>query len=157
MKKIYILFLFLGFTIAASAQTEIKPHTIGIVVSDIKKATKWYEDVLELKLYKKLSFPKYDSLKIYFLKNKHFQLELLEKKTSFSIHKYVSNYSLNDKPQIGFSKIAFSITKIDSFYKRLKNKGVTIVLGITEDKEFNSKYFIIKDLDNNVLQFIEQQ
>lgn len=156
MKKIIILIFLLGISGIALSQKTIKPHTIGIVVSDLKKATAWYKDVFDLKLYKELSFPKYDSLKINFLKGNHFQLELLEKKTSFSINKYVAKYSLNDKPLIGFSKIAFSITEISSFYKKLKQKNVAFILGITEDKEFNSKYFIIKDLDNNVLQFIQE-
>jgi len=74
----------------------IKPHTIGIVVSDIEKATKWYETVLDIKLYKEMAFPEYDSLKINFLKGKEFRLELMEKKSSFAITKYVADYSLNN-------------------------------------------------------------
>ena len=50
-----------------------------------------------------------------------------EKKTSFSINKYVTKYSINDKPLIGFSKVAFSITDINSFYKKLKEKNVTFL------------------------------
>lgn len=157
MKRTVVALIFLlGISNIALGQKNIKPHTIGIVVSDLKKATAWYENIFELKLYKELSFPKYDSLKINFLKGNHFQLELMEKRTSFSINKYVTEYSVNDKPLIGFSKVAFSITEINSFYKRLKEKNVDFILGITEDKEFNSKYFIIKDLDNNILQFIQE-
>ena len=44
-----------------------------------------HRDFDKFKLHKELSFPKYDSLKINFLRGKHFQLELMEKKTSFSI------------------------------------------------------------------------
>jgi len=148
------IILFIIYSVSLNGQS-IKPYTIGIVVSDVEKATKWYEDVLELTLHKELTFPKYDSLKINFLQGKYLQLELMEKKTSFSIEKYVSNYSLNDKPLIGFSKIAFSVPNITQLYERIKKLSVTEVLGITEDKEFNSRYFIIKDLDGNLIQFIE--
>lgn len=151
--RIVTVFLFIVITSCSFAQS-VKPHTIGIVVQDIEKSTKWYEEVLELKLYKEMSFPEYDSLKINFLKGKEFQLELLEKKTSFSISKYVPGYSLNDKPLLGFSKLAFTVPNIEQLYERLKKKDVKEVLGITEDKEFNSRYFIIKDLDGNILQFI---
>lgn len=151
---IIIVFLCSVITSCSFAQS-IKPHMIGIVVKDIEKSTKWYEDVLELKLYKEMSFPEYDSLKINFLKGKEFQLEIMEKKTAFAIDKYVPGYSLNDKPLIGFSKVVFSVTDIELLYEKLKKKNVTEVLGITKDKEFISKYFIIKDLDGNVIQFIQ--
>ncbi|HET9057438.1 MAG TPA: VOC family protein [Chitinophagaceae bacterium] len=134
----------------------IKPHTIGIVVSDIEKSTKWFENILEIKLYKQMNFPEYDSLKINFLKGDYFQIELMEKKSSFAITKYVTDYSLNRSPLIGFSKVAFSVQDINSTYERIKKFNVTEVLGLTKDKEFNSEYFIIKDLDGNVLQFIQQ-
>ena len=152
----YILLLLI-FQLNYTSGQSIKPHTIGIVVSDIEKSTDWYENLLELKLYKEMAFPEYDSLKINFLKGENFQLELMEKKTSFTINKYVADYSINDKPLIGFSKIAFSVPDIVSNYKRTKEMNVTEILGITEDKEFNSRYFIIKDLDGNVIQFIEQK
>lgn len=135
----------------------IKPHTIGIIVKDIQESTTWYETVLELKLYKEMAFPEYDSLRINFLKGNYFQLELMEKKTSFTINKYVDDYSINNKPLIGFSKIGFSVPNIDIMYERIKKMNVTEILGITDDKEFNIRYFIIKDLDDNMLQFIEQK
>ena len=150
-----ITFYLAAFMTSCSFAQSIKPHTIGIVVNDIEKSTKWYEDVLELKLYKEISFPEYDSLKINFLKGNEFEFELMEKKTSFTIQKYVPGYNLNDKPLLGFSKVAFTVAKIEQLYDRLKKKNVTEVLGITEDKEFGSKYFIIKDLDGNILQFIQ--
>ncbi|WP_250434355.1 VOC family protein [Hanstruepera flava] len=157
VQKNVLFILCLIITSSYSFGQSIKPHTIGIVVSDIEKSTDWYENLLELKLYKEMAFPEYDSLKINFLKGEYFQLELMEKKTSFIIDEYVADYNLNNKPLIGFSKIAFSVPDIASIYKKIKEMNVTEVLGITEDKEFNLRYFIIKDLDENVIQFIEQK
>ncbi len=155
--NLFTLVIILIFTCFYAHGQAIKPHIIGIVVSDIEKASKWYEDVLGLELYKEMSFPQYDSLKINFLKGKDFQLELMEKKSSFSIAEYVSDYSLNKSPLLGFSKIAFSVPDVNLIYKKMKKMKVTEVLGITEDREFKSVYFIIKDPDGNILQFIEQK
>lgn len=152
------IILFLSLILNTNLQGQsIKPHTIGIVVSDINKATKWYENILDLKLYKEMAFPEYDSLKINFLKGKDFQLEIMEKKTSFHINSIIPDYSLNKKPLIGFSKVAFTVPNISTLFEKTKKLNVQIILAITEDKEFNTKYFIIKDLDGNVLQFIEQK
>lgn len=135
----------------------LKPYAYGIVVSDIEKSSTWYAKVLDMKLTKELSFPEYDSLKISFLEGHDFRVELIEKKTSFSITKYVSNYSVNDKPLIGFSKIAFLVPDILTFYDRLKTFDVEVLYEITEDPQFNSKYFIIRDLDGNIIQFIQNE
>ncbi len=152
-----ISLLFTVFLSIGSYGQSIKPHTIGIVVSDIQRATKWYENVLRMELYKEMTFPEYDDLKIYFLQGEHFQLELMEKNSSFSISEYVRDYSINKEPLIGYSKIVFSVQDIATEYERLSKLDVTEVLGITEDKEFNSVYFIIKDPDGNVIQFIKEK
>lgn len=104
-----------------------------------------------------MSFPEYDSLKINFLKGKSFELELMEKKTSFNIKNRIPGYDINKQPLQGFYKIAFTVNNIEQLYSRLKKKNVTEVLGLTDDKAFNSTFFIIQDLDGNLLQFIEQQ
>lgn len=151
LKLILIHFLF----IAQIYSQNVKPSLIGIVVSDLNASTTWYSELFDLKLVKEMSFPKYDSLKINFLKNDDFQLELMEKKTSFSIKDYVENYSINNKPLLGFSKIAFTVKDIQAFYKKIKAMNAKEILAVTEDKEFNTAYFIIADPDGNALQFIQ--
>lgn len=136
-------------------ESAVRPYTIGIVVSDIEKATVWYERALELKVYKKMDFPDYDGLKIYFLEGPHFQLELIAKDTSFSIDEYVEGYNINDKPMIGLAKVAFRVPDIVAAQKRLADLGAEEVLGITESDEFDNTFFIVRDQDGNVLQFIQ--
>lgn len=152
-----ILMLFLCLSVSILNAQSIKPHTIGIVVSDMDKATAWYQNILELELTKEMAFPEYDSLRINFLTGEHIRLELISKKTSFAIDDHVKDYNINNEPLIGFSKIAFLVPKIEATYERLKKFKVEEVFGITEDKQFNSLFFIIKDLDGNVIQFIEQK
>ena len=158
MKKLDLkLSLILCFSVSFLNAQSIKPHTIGIVVSDMDKATAWYQDILELELSKEMAFPEYDSLRINFLTGEHIRLELIAKKTSFAIDDYVKDYNINKEPLIGFSKIAFLVPNVEATYERLKKFNVEEVFGITEDKQFNSSFFIIKDLDGNLIQFIEQK
>lgn len=155
-KNILLVVLFFVLSNYSTSAQSLKPHIIAIVVSDIEQATEWYENTLELSLYKELSFPEYDSLKINFLKRESFQVELIEKKTAFSIKKYVKDYDANVEPLIGFCKISFLVSDIELEYERIKKLKVEEFMGITEDKDFNTKYFFIKDLDGNLIQFIEQ-
>lgn len=159
MNNKFIFFIFLSnlaFTSNLYTQ-DVRAHTIGIVVRDIQLSTNWYEEILDLKLFKEMSFPEYDSLRINFLKGEHIQLELLEKANTFSIRDYVPEYSINDKPLIGFSKIAFEVEDIRKFKEKTKQLKAREITGIIEDAEFNSLYFIIEDPDGNILQFIENK
>ena len=137
------------------AQEHLKPYSIGIVVSDVAKAAQWYEEVLNLSTYKEMAFPEYDNLKIHFLEGDHIQLELVERSTAFAIQQHVPDYNANSAPLIGFAKIAFTVEDIQATYKRIKALKVKEVLGITKDQSFNSTYFLIEDLDGNLIQFIE--
>lgn len=157
IKFLIIQFIFTLTIPFCSSGQDVTPHSIGIVVSNIEKSTEWYENVLTLEVYKEMSFPEYDSLKINFLKGKHFKLELIEKKTSFPINKYVKNYDVNNEPLIGYAKAAFSVRDIVAEYDRLKKMNIDFMMEITEDKEFNTSYFIIRDPDKNLIQFIEQK
>ena len=135
---------------------EIRPLGIAITVEDLERSAAWYRDVFEMETYKELDFPSYDSLRIHFLRNGSFELELMEKATSFSIQEHVPDYNISRNPLLGFSKVAFRVDNIDSIYDRISKLGVREFMGLTRDKVFNSTYFIIQDPDGNILQFIEQ-
>jgi len=137
-------------------QISIEPARIGIFVSDVEKASSWYEDNLDFKTYKKMEFPEYDNLKIYFLKNGTFEIELIEKTTSFSIATLKPDYNMNSEPLEGFFKITFKVNDIDQVYHKLKDNGVKEMFGLTYDQEFDQYYCIIMDGDGNVIQLIGQ-
>lgn len=155
-KRILFAILFFVFSNHSAFAQSLKPHIIAIVVSDLEQATEWYENTLELTLYKELNFPEYDSLKINFLKRESFQIELIEKKTAFSIKEYVKDYDANVEPLIGFCKVSFLVPDVESEYERIKKLNVEEFMGITEDKDFMTEYFFVKDTDGNLIQFIEQ-
>lgn len=85
MKAKYpLLFLFICIIICsqpAFAQqahnNKTVPFLLGINVKDGEKAAGWYMANLDFTLVKKMKFPEYDSLAIYFLEKDGFQLELI--------------------------------------------------------------------------------
>ena len=155
IKQTIIFLAIVLFFVAKSFGQTIEPFRIAITVQNLEKSSAWYSDIFDMDLYKEMSFPEYDSLKINFLRSSSFELELLEKANSFTIKKYVPDYNINVEPLIGFAKISFKVNNVNQLYNQLKSKNVAMVYDLTEDKTFNSRYFIIEDLDGNLLQFIE--
>jgi catechol 2,3-dioxygenase-like lactoylglutathione lyase family enzyme len=135
-------------------QLKLEPIRLGITVKNVEQASHWYEDNLGFKTYKKMDFPDYDGLKIYFLRQGEFEIELIEKRTSFSIKHLRPDYDLNKEPLEGLSKMAFRIDNLGQLFEKLKRNGVKQIMGITHDKEFDIDFFMIEDLDGNILQFI---
>ena len=154
MKTIFLIISGL-VTTNLYGQFKLDPYRLGITVKNIEHASHWYEENLGFKAYKKMDFPEYDSLKIRFLRQGDFEIELIEKRTSFSIKSLRPNYSFSNEPLEGFSKIAFRVDDLRQMYEKLKRHGVKEILGITHDKEFDVDFFMVEDIDGNILQFIE--
>ena len=154
MKTILILISCLIAT-DLCGQTVVKPYRLGIFVHDVDKAARWYADNLDFTTYKKMEFPQYDSLRIFFLRNPGFEIELIEKKTSQAIKQLKPDFDANKTPLEGFSKIAFRVDHLRQLYGKLTSRGVTELMGISHDDTFNEDFFIVMDADGNVLQFIE--
>jgi hypothetical protein len=97
--------------------------------------------------------PEYDSVEIHFLQRGEFRLELIEKKTSFPIQKFKSDYDINKESLRGMFKFGFQTDDINALYEKLMKNGVKERMGITHDEEFDVYFFLVEDLDENKLQF----
>lgn len=148
-----MLSFILSATIGYGQQTTL--NRISLVVSDMEQSVKWYQNTLDMSVYHEMKFPEYDSLRISFLKNDFFEMELLEKATTFSIQKYEPDYSVNDQPMVGIYKVGFKVDDLETFHHRLKRLNANITYGITTDQTFNTRWFIVADPDGNSLQFYE--
>lgn len=150
-----IFFIICGLiTSSLYGQVKLEPFRLGVTVKSVEQAAHWYEDNLGFKTYKKMDFPDYDGLKIYFLRQGEFEIELIEKKTSFSIERLRPDYDINKEPLEGFSKIAFRVDNLEQTFEKLKRNGVKEIMGITHDSEFDVDFFMVEDTDGNILQFI---
>lgn len=139
----------------AFGQEKLEPYRLAIFVKSVEQSSQWYERNLDFSIYKKMDFPQYDSLKIYFLRHNGFELELIEKRTSFSIRKFEPNYNSDKAPLRGFTKIAFRVDAINRVFEKMKQNGVKVIMGITNDKEFDEDFFMVEDLDENTVQVIK--
>lgn len=166
LKAAKLIFTILIFTGISHAQipnasrnsitdtSAIRPYLIAIVAADADKSAEWYEENLGFKITRKMDFPEYDSLKIIIMRSGASELELIQKKSGFSIKKYVPDYDGFDKaPLIGFAKIAFQVSDAAALADKLKEKKVKFLVDLYEDKDMGLRSFIIEDLDGNVLQF----
>lgn len=136
------------------SDSTFRPYLIAFVVTDVEKTAEWYKEQLGFDIVHKLDFPQYDSLRILFMKLGEVELELIQKKTSFSIKKYVPEYDGFDKaPLRGIAKIAFWVHDVNTLASNLQARKVKFLVNLHDEKDLGIRSFIIEDLDGNVLQF----
>ena len=110
--------------------------------------------MLGFDIFRNMDFPQYDGLRIVFMKRGETELELIQKRNSFSIRKFVPDYDGFDKaPLIGIAKIAFWVSDVDALAAELRAKNVKVLRGPYDDEDFGMRSLIIEDPDGNVLQF----
>jgi catechol 2,3-dioxygenase-like lactoylglutathione lyase family enzyme len=133
----------------------LKPYLAALNVRDASRTAEWYVRNLGFKTTRTMDFPQYDSLRIIFLKRDAFELELIQKKASFDIRKYVPDYDNEKAPVQGFTKVAFMVRGVKQLVDSLRQNGVKILYGPFDDEPFGIRTVIIEDSDGNLLQFSE--
>jgi catechol 2,3-dioxygenase-like lactoylglutathione lyase family enzyme len=137
-----------------AADSVFRPYWIGIVVANAEKAANWYKEKLGFAIIRQMSFPDYDSMKIVHLELGKAVIELVQRKTSFSIKKYVPDYDgFGKSPMQGLVKVAFYVADATALASKLRAANVKFRVDIFDSKEFGVRSFIIEDLDGNFLQF----
>ncbi len=110
-------------------------------VSDVKKSSKFYKDIIGLKEVRTLS-PS-EGMTIMFLKDdNNFNLELIENKKD------------NEEKVFKGITLAFRVDSLDESMKYMRNKNIEIVRGPIKVSE-GTKFFFIKDPDGLELQIVE--
>lgn len=137
-------------------RANIQAYQVGIIITDLEKATVWYQEIFDVKLEQQFSFPEYDSMRVNILANEHLRFELVGRDSFYRPEELFEEYDFQAKPIRGFYKISFEVTDIETFYEDLKTKGVDIYFELTTDEELGIKAFNIKDPDGNFLQFVER-
>jgi uncharacterized glyoxalase superfamily protein PhnB len=132
-----------------------RPYLAGLVVNNASHSAEWYCQNLGFEIIRTMDFPQMDSLRIIFLKLGGFELELVQKRTSFGIAKVVPGYDHDKAPIQGIAKLAFMIHGVREVSDGLRQKGVKILYGPFDDEPFGIRSVIIEDLDGNMLQLSE--
>ncbi len=156
-----VLLIVLGVSVL-SAQTHpsdssraLKPYLAALNAKDASKTAEWYVRNLGFAVMKVMDFPQYDSLRIIFLKLDAFELEVIQKRSSFDIRKFVPDYDQEKSPVRGIAKLAFMAHGIRQLADSLRQKAVKILYGPFDDEAFGIRSVIIEDLEGNLLQFSE--
>jgi catechol 2,3-dioxygenase-like lactoylglutathione lyase family enzyme len=150
------LFLLAGFSASAQGHGTLAPDLLSIIAKDGAATASWYRTHLGFATFKEMSLPERDSLRIIFLKKDSFMLEIVSKKTVFSVKDREPAYRAFDDPRLsGYNKISFRVQDIAALEARLKKAGVTIHLPLIEDKGFGLRTFIAADPEGNLVQFVE--
>lgn len=139
-----------------TAQPVLRPHLVALSVTDLDAAIRWYCDVLGFREQRRLNLPDY-KLRIGFLERDGFRLELIEFKDSVSQGDIRAKFpAVTDRARVqGFVKLAFAVPDIRKFAELLKARKAEFLRDVTRESDTGETWFMIKDMDGNVLQFFE--
>ena len=129
-----------------------KPLHIGISVSDIEGAVKWFEEILGFKLREKSEFTPM-GFRVAFLDNGGgFEVELFENKETKPPSEERFHPDSDSKTQ-GTKHIAFEVDDLDTELAYFKTKGIEPVMGPAEC--FGLYVAFIHGPDKVLIEFIE--
>ncbi len=120
----------------------LRPCVFAILVPDVAAAARWYVDHLGF-----AQGPTYggDDLKVIFLTSGDLKLELVQDKRSVS--RQALKPGLDPLKIQGFTKIGFLAAAFDPLARSLKEAGVKVEYDVIEDKDFDTRFMIVKDLN----------
>lgn len=153
------LILLLGVAAArgqtTAAATPAPPRTVGaffaLSVADVEATSAWYRDKLGFRIASHGEAP-----------NKIAKFAILEKEGS--IIEMVQHREAKPRaaaaPGVkeshlihGIFKVGFHVTDLDAVYRRVKEQGIPIAYDLMPVKEIDLRSFIIRDREDNLIQF----
>ena len=134
---------------------------IGIVVSDLEKALRFYRDLLGLKIVKEIDesgeyIDKISSLKDVLVRTVKMAaddghlIELLYYKSHPK--RPNKNRAINE---IGCSHVAFAVEDIEALYQRLKKEGIFFIAPPQYSPDGYAKVTFCKDPDGTLIELVE--
>ncbi len=131
----------------------MKPYSIAIQANNASSLSAWYCENLGFETFDKEEFDDY-SMKIYYLRQNDFVLEIIERKDAPALEKKLSKFGKSQIP--GFSKIAFEVTGLDDYIEKLKERNTNFLMEKSRSKQKNIQFSMFYDLEGNLIQLIER-
>jgi catechol 2,3-dioxygenase-like lactoylglutathione lyase family enzyme len=151
--KILFLSLLLAASVHVSGQ-EIRPYFSAIFVSNIDSSIAWYNKILGTSLRDRTDTPERGVIQAS-LFNRDMLVELIQLTSSIGADSILKNYPPRTTIR-GFVKMGFIVTDINALWNRLKNEKIKFEGRMVTDRVSNKKTFLVKDPDDNLIQFFEQ-
>jgi catechol 2,3-dioxygenase-like lactoylglutathione lyase family enzyme len=156
MKTCLIILMLALATLCNGQDKEIKlqPYFSAIMVSNVEQSVQWYSNTFGLKLRNRFD-SKEGLYKQVIMESPEMLIELVELKSMIK-----PDEAVKDKPKgtavIGFSKFGFIVTQFDELHQVLTDKKVNFAGRTVRDDFSGKRTFLIRDPDDNLLQFFER-
>ena len=131
---------------------EYEPNFSAVIVKDIRVSVDWYKSVFGLKTKTESNDDK-NGYKVAIMESENLLLELIELRGSLTRDELLAGKP--DGTQIqGHFKLGFKVKNIDDCLKRLAQLNIEVPQ-VWQDKISGKRNFIIKDPDENLIQFFD--
>jgi catechol 2,3-dioxygenase-like lactoylglutathione lyase family enzyme len=134
-----------------SALSQVLPHAVTMSVPDIEAGIKWYTEKLGFKVVKRKSYPEFQTSLVFMALN-GYNVELIQdgnaKPTPLRPDPpaHTSTY--------GITQFQFRTTDLAAVKKELIAKQIPIVWEF-ENQELGAKFLVIRDLNGNLIFFLQ--
>lgn len=129
----------------------LRPHHIGISVSDLDRSLAWYAEHFG---FHERSRTVLDSgLKIVYISNGTFEIEVFEQPGSAAIPAIDTEVGSSFSVQ-GYKHFAFEVDDVDAYWQTLVDKGLDQVSSPKTNDDLGVRYCFIRDPDGILLEFL---
>lgn len=158
MKKLLIIATLASLSLFSQAQTQTPPglqaYFSAIIVSSLDSSIQWYSNILGLKVLNK-TVSEERGFKHANLGGEGILLELLELDKALPRKDILKGYA--DRTYMtGLFKTGFAVTDFEKWMKHLTDNKVSFVGKVVTDQNLGKKMIIVKDPDDNLVQFFEK-
>jgi catechol 2,3-dioxygenase-like lactoylglutathione lyase family enzyme len=134
-----------GFDLSPSGQF------IAISVRNLDETIAWYQRNLGFVILQRMAAPD-SSSRTAILTNNSIVIEVMQQKNGISKDDFKKQA---DFLWHGVFKTGFYVTSIQRVLDQLEKNGVPIFIGPVTDNKSKLKYFMVRDNERNILQFLE--
>lgn len=138
-------------TASTNVLSNIRPYAVTISVPNLSAAANWYSEKLDFREVKRKRYPELQT-SLAFLELNDYRIELIEDSNA------QPNMARSDPPQhaaiYGLSQFSFLTNDLMTVRAELMQRDVPIVSEF-ENTELGLRTLFIRDLDNNLIQFIQ--
>lgn len=129
----------------------IKFYSVTLSVANAEKSAEWYTEKLGVREVKRKTYEEFKT-KLIFLELNNFHIELIGDGNA------KEGPNREDPPAhtafYGISQFAFETEDLAAVKAELEKKNVSIIFEF-ENAELSVKFFFIRDLDGNLVQFLQ--
>ncbi|TSA13419.1 MAG: hypothetical protein D4R73_00960 [Deltaproteobacteria bacterium] len=124
-----------------------------IAVAHLDASINWYREVLGFEVLQRQDFPEF-AARVAFLESKGVEIELVESRdfTPAPRPDPPKNHVLTQ----GISQLSFRVKNIEEIFARVKSRSIRVALDLVNAAPLKFKAFFIRDLEGNLIEFIER-